>query len=105
MRRLFEEYEMARYALHIRHPNRRFSRSLSTQANTILHSCHGFTTSQLMSLIINIYEGVPEAFLLFHCHRTTTEDELKLFLKRSSRHAFKFMIVSVERLPYQLQEV
>lgn len=96
---------MARYALRIRHPYRQISRTLSAQASTVLHCCHGFTPSQLMSLIINIYEGVPESFLLLRCHPTTTEDELKLFLKRTSKHAFKFMIISVERLPYQLQEV
>ena len=60
-----------------------------------------------MRLIISIYGGVPEAFEVFHCRPTTTEEELRLFLnpRRATKKPFQYMILEVNRLPYPLQEV
>ena len=96
---------MDRFALQPRHPYLQLQRTLSSQSSTVLHSCHGLSNVQLVSLIINCYNGVPESFQLFRCHSYTTEDELMLFLNRASQYAFQYMIVGVEELPYQLQEV
>lgn len=101
---LFEQ-DMSRFALQTRHPYRQLQRTLSAQSSTVLHSCHGLSPAQLVSLIINCYNGVPESFQLFHCQATTTSDELNLFLKRVNYYSFQYMIIGVERLPYQLQEV
>lgn len=103
--KLFHEYDMKRYALQPRQPYKQPARIVSAQSSAILHSCHGLSRVQLMSLIINCYSGVPESFQLLRCNSSTTEDELNLFLNRVSTHAFQYMIVGVEKLPYQLQEV
>ncbi len=60
-----------------------------------------------MRLIISIYGGVPEAFEVFHCRATTTEEELRLFLspQRATKRPFQYLILEVNRLPYPLQEV
>ena len=105
LHKLFTDYDMKRYALQPRQPYRQTARLVAAQSPAILHSCHGLSRGQLMSLIINCYNGVPESFQLFRCHSTTSEDELNLFLKRVSIHPFQYMIVGVEKLPYQLQEV
>lgn len=103
--KLFHEHDMKRYALQPRQPYKQPARLVSAQSPAILHSCHGLSRVQLMSLIINCYNGVPESFQLLRCHSSTTEDELSLFLNRVSIHAFQYMIIGVEKLPYQLQEV
>ena len=105
LHRLFSDYDMKRYALQPRQPYRQPARLVSAQSSAILHSCHGLSRAQLMSLIINCYNGVPESFQLFRCHSSTTEDELNLFLNRVLNHPFQYMIIGVEKLPYQLQEV
>lgn len=104
LHQLFEK-DMSRFALQTRHPYRQLQRTLSAQSSTVLHSCHGLSSVQLVSLIVNCYNGVPESFQLFRCQSTTTGDELMLFLKRVNQYAFQYMIVGVEKLPYQLQEV
>ena len=105
LHKLFVEQEMKRYALQARQPYRQLARTVSAQSTAILHSCHGLSRQQMMSLIINCYNGVPECFQLFRCQASTTEDELNLFLNRVTRHPFQYMMVGVEKLPYQLQEV
>lgn len=105
LHQLFVEHEMGRFALQPRHPYLQLQRTLSSQSSTVLHSCHGLSCVQLVSLIINCYNGVPESFQLFRCHSSTTEDELMLFLHRATQYAFQYMIIGVEELPYQLQEV
>ena len=105
LHKLFVEEEMNRFALQPRQPYRHLARTVSAQSSTILHSCHGLSRTQLMSLIINCYNGVPECFQLFRCQPYTTEDELNLFLNRVAQHPFQYMIIGVEKLPYQLQEV
>ncbi len=67
----------------------------------------GFTQSQLLRLIISIYGGVPEAFEVYHCRSTSTEEELRLFMnpKRATKRPFQYLILEVNKLPYRLQEV
>jgi hypothetical protein len=54
-----------------------------------------------------VFGGVPEPFEVFHCRPTVTEEELRLFLnpKRATKHPFQYLILEVNKLPYQLQEV
>ena len=80
---------------------------MSSQSTHILHSCHGFSQSQLIRLIISIFGGVPESFEVFHCRHTTTEEEIRLFLnpKRATKRPFQFLMLEINKLSYQLQEV
>lgn len=105
LHKLIREHEMAKYALQVRHPYRQLSRSLSSQASTVLNSCPGLSSAQLLALIINSYNGVPESFQLLRCQSSTSEAELHLFLERVAHHPFQYMVIGVEKLPYDLQEV
>ena len=100
---LFKNLDLSNHSLKRRRP----SVISSSQSTHILHSCSGFTQSQLIRLIISIYGGVPEAFEVFHCRSTTTEEDLRLFLnpKRATKHPFQYLILEVNKLSYQLQEV
>lgn len=104
---LFRNFELSSHSLKRRRPSTFISRSSSSQSTHFLHSCQGFTQSQLLRLIISIYGGVPEVFEVFHCRQNTTEEDLKLFLnpKRATKRPFQYLILEVNRLPYQLQEV
>ncbi len=71
-----------------------------------LHEAPGYNQNQLIMLIVEIYGGPPEAFEVLHCRPTTSEQDLKLFIKRISKHPHqKYLILEVNSLPYELQEV
>ena len=70
-----------------------------------LHYCPNYSQSQLIQTIVGICKGVPEAFELFHCQPSTTEEELSLFLKRAARHSLRSIVLEVNKLPFKLQEV
>ncbi len=104
---LFENSDLSTNSLKRRRATSSISRSMSQQSTHILHSCQHFTPSQLIRTIIVIFGGVPEPFEMFHCRPTCTEEELRLFLnpKRATTHPFQYLILEVNKLPYQLQEV
>ena len=83
------------------------TRSISTQPTQILHSCPGYSQSQIIQLIIHIYGGVPEPFEVLRCRSNATMEEIQLFLnpRRAMKRPFQFLILEVNKLPYQLQEV
>ena len=78
---------------------------LNSHLSNVLHSAIGYSQSMLIGLIITIYKGSPEAFEILHCKSTTTEQDLKLFIKRMLRHPRQYLILEVNKLPFQLQEV
>ena len=73
----------------------------------LLYTHTGFSQSQLLRLVISIYGGVPEAFEVYHCRATSTEEEIRLFMnpKRATKRPFQYLILEVNKLPYRLQEV
>ena len=73
----------------------------------LLYTHTGFSQSQLLRLVISIYGGVPEAFEVYHCRSTSTEEEIRLFMnpKRATKRPFQYLILEVNKLPYRLQEV
>ena len=71
----------------------------------LLHYCPAYSQDQLIRLIVSIYNGVPEAFEVFHCYPSSTEEELDLFMKRVAKHPLQYLILEVNRLPFRLQEV
>ena len=103
---LFSNESLGGYSLRARRMSLSVT-SVSSQSTHILHSCQGFSQAQLLRQIVSIYGGVPEAFEVFHCRPTTTKEELRLFLdpKRATKQPFQFLMLEVNRLPYQLQEV
>ena len=78
---------------------------LSSPEPTQLHYCWRQTQAQLLQLIVNIYNGVPEAFEVFRCHPSSTKEELSLFLKRVAKHPLQYLILEVNLLPFKLQKV
>ena len=70
-----------------------------------LHFCCNYTPSQLMRMIVEIYQGVPEGFAVFHCHPTTSAEELNLFIERIRHHRLPYLVLLVNQLPFKLQEV
>ena len=81
------------------------SRHSSSDPTQLLHYCPRYSQLQLICLIISIYNGVPEAFEVFHCHPSSTEEEICLFLKRVAKHPLQYLILEVNLLPFRLQEV
>ena len=75
------------------------------QANNVLYNATGYTESELVRLILGLYGGPPEAFEFLHCEPTTTEQELRLLMKRAIHHPRLYLLAEVNNLPYQLQEV
>jgi len=104
---LFGNSDLSTNSLKHRRANTGLTRTLSQHSSHILHSCQHFTSSQLIRTIISVFGGVPEPFEVFHCRPTVTEEELRLFLnlKRTTKLPFQYLILNVNKLPYQLQEV
>ncbi len=75
------------------------------QAGGILHTVIKYTQSNQIMLIIELIRGVPESFDIFHCCPCTTEEELKLFMKRVEFYPRQYILLEVNRLTYHLQEV
>ena len=71
----------------------------------VLHIALDFTHRELVGLVLRIYGGPPEPFEILHCKSSTTEDDVKLFMKRVHRHPRQYLVLEVNHLPFQLQEV
>ena len=84
---------------------KRCGESVSSDPPQLLHYCPKYSQLQLICLIVSIYNGVPEAFEVFHCHPSSTEEEIRLFLKRVAKHPLQYLILEVNLLPFRLQEV
>ena len=82
-----------------------FPPSGSPQGTYQLHYAPGYTQSQLLRLITEIYDGVPESFEVFYCHPLTAQEELKMFMERVKYHPLPYLILQVNKLPFNLQEV
>ncbi len=102
LRYLFDQVEVKKWSLPVRY-NKEYA-SLS-QANNVLYNATGYTESELVRLILGLYGGPPEAFEFLHCEPTTTEQDLRLLMKRAVQHPRLYLLAEVNDLPYQLQEV
>ena len=71
----------------------------------ILHIALDFTHSELVGLVLKIYGGPPEPFEMLHCKSSTTEEEVKLFMKRVHHHPRQYLVLEINHLPVQQQEV
>jgi hypothetical protein len=70
----------------------------------LLHHAPNYRQSQLVRLIVSIYNGVPESFEVFHCRSSSTKEQLCLFLDRINKHPLKYLVLEVNMLPFRLQE-
>ena len=89
-------------------PNRcgeNISQHSSSDPTQLLHYCPKYSQLQLICLIVSIYNGVPEPFEVFHCHPSSTEEDIHLFLKRVAKHPLQYLVLEVNLLPFRLQEV
>ena len=78
----------------------------SSDRMEVLHSALNFTQGELISIVVNIYQGrLPQSYEFFRCHETSTAHQLKLFLTRAINHPLTFVILGVNNLPINLQEV
>jgi len=53
------------------------------QFQEIVHYAPDYTNEQLLRLMIEIYDGIPESYEVFHCSEDSTEEDLRLFLHRA----------------------
>ena len=79
--------------------------AVSEECSQVLHVCPGFTQKDLISLILNIFGGLPEPFQVFRCQPSSTQGEIDLFLKRALKFAVQHLFLEVNKLPFHLQEV
>ena len=70
-----------------------------------LHYGPNYNPSQIIRMIIDIYQGVPEGFAVFHCRSTTSAEELTLFIERMRHYHLPYLVLQVNQLPFKLQEV
>ncbi len=75
------------------------------QAGGILHIVAKYTQSHQIRLMIDVLRGVPESFDMFRCCPSTSEGELRLFMKRVKYYPRQYILLEVNQLPYHLQEV
>ena len=59
------------------------------QFQEVVHYAPNYDNGQLLRLLIEIYNGVPESYEVFHCSEDSTEEDLKLFLHRA--YAFRLV--------------
>ena len=78
----------------------------SSQISSTFHSAPGYSQEKIIRLVLKIYGGSPEAFQVLRCTAMTTEQDLRLFMKRVIQHPMcQYLILEVNILPFQLQEV
>ena len=70
-----------------------------------LFDASNLTQSQLLRLILSVYDGLPDPFQLFRCSSSTQEMDLRIFMKRVILFPGRYLIVFVNYLSYPLQEV
>ena len=55
------------------------------QYQETVHSAPNYDNGQLLLLLIQLYDGIPESYEVFHCDEDSIEEDLKLFLDRASK--------------------
>ena len=106
LKALFQEHQLPSHPVILAdNVNFRTTIPLTHEPNSILHYCPGYTQCQLMQTVVGMFSVIPEAFQVLHCHVSTSEEELSLFLKRAASHFLHSIVLEVNRLPFKIQEV
>ena len=79
--------------------------SITSYFDKPLYSCINWSQMDLQCLILRIFKAVPRSYQILRCQATTTEEELKLFLKRIEKHCSDYIMLDINKLPLKLQEV
>ena len=79
----------------------------SREGFSTLHIGLEFSQTQLVLLILQMYNGLPEAFEVLHCTPHTTEQDIQLFMRRIkiTEYSRRYLVLEVDVLPFHLQEV
>ncbi len=77
----------------------------SNNINQPLFCCSKFSDENLLCLVLGLYSGIPKNYHILKCQDINSEEELKLFLNRSKLHFGQYVLVGVNKLPFNLQEV
>ena len=70
-----------------------------------LYPCSVHSQQHVICLVLGIFSDIPESYRVLQCNKSTTEEELKRFLKRVEKHRGHYLVLDVNRLPFKLQEV
>lgn len=70
-----------------------------------LYYCPSSSLVDLTSLILAVFSGVPQPYQVLRCQATTTKEELGLFLMRVEKHPAHYLMLTMNELPFKLQEV
>ena len=79
--------------------------SVATTPADTLFSVSNSGHSTLFYLVLTVFGRAPEPFEYIKCSPATTEEELKIFMKRILQHPGMYIILHVDCLPHFLQEV
>ena len=82
-------------------PSTSFAVSTADTLYSLSNGGHG----TLFYLVLTIYGRAPEPFEYLRCSLTTTEEEIKIFIKRVLKHPGIYIILHVNYLSHFLQEV
>ena len=55
------------------------------QSTYVMHLAENFSSKDLIRLIVEIYDGIPGPYEVYHCRPDSTEEELTLFFQRARR--------------------
>lgn len=67
--------------------------------------CFHFPQKQIILQLLSIYSGLPKAFEILHCTSLTSEQDIRLFMKRVCKFRGKYVVLDVNILQFHLQEV
>ena len=87
------------------HPKSIFTSVIAAYGSDTLYSASNFSQSKLIYLVMDVYKGKPEPFEYLRCSQTTSEEELRIFMKRVLQHPRLYIVLHVNCLPHFLQEV
>ena len=75
----------------------RSSSDVLVDAHDVLYSATNFNQNQLIRLILGVYGGPPEPFEQLRCCKSTTEQDLRMFMKLVLEHPRKYTIFLVRQ--------
>ena len=78
---------------------------MKPQKPLVLYHAPKCSVSDIIKLVVTIYDGFPCPSEVMRCDSETTEEDLQLFFKRTQTHPHQYLMLEVDKLQYALQEV
>lgn len=79
--------------------------SVSNHFSQPLYYSPSSSQINFVCLILKVLSGVPESYQIMRCQASTTAEELNLFLRRVETHRMQYLMLCINKLPFELQEV